>query len=365
MRKVVIGTSVALTGVVFAWGVLCLPQFGARAGGERLERMNASPNFLGGKAQNVVFTKTATMTEMMPVVKEYLDRGVERFPTGEIPIVRPDPETMILGEGLHLTWMGHSSMLLDLDGTTVLTDPVFSERASPFESSGPLRFHPTPLAVEELPPIDVVLLSHDHYDHLDHATIAELASRDTRFVAPLGVGAHLESWGVPAENITELDWGESVLVNTVRFHCTPARHFSGRGLADRNNTLWASWAMVGPEHRVWFSGDTGPFEEAAAIGEEHGPFDLTMIEIGAWNAAWGDVHLGPEGALEMHELLGGAVMMPIHWGTFELSTHAWDQPIQKVQELAEERGVTLLSPLPGQRVSPAAPEVARFWKDRT
>jgi L-ascorbate metabolism protein UlaG (beta-lactamase superfamily) len=239
---------------------------------------------------------------------------------------------------------------------------VFCERASPFQWMGPKRFHPTPLALDQLPPIDAIVISHDHYDHLDYESVRWLAAnRDIPFYVPLGIGAHLEHWGMPAERIHELEWWDEAEVKGVRLVSTPARHFSGRGPFDRNATLWTSWAFVGPTQRAWFSGDTGPFEAAAEIGEKLGPFDLTMVESGAWNPAWGNIHLGPDAALAMHHQVRGRAMMPVHWGTFKLAPHAWDQPFVRLRDLAAADGTPLLVPVPGQTMRADAPGVADFW----
>jgi L-ascorbate metabolism protein UlaG (beta-lactamase superfamily) len=228
--------------------------------------------------------------------------------------------------------------------------------------AGPKRFFPPPLAVDELPPLDAVILSHDHYDHLDEGTLRALAPTGVRFVAPLGVGAYLEDWGVPPDRITELDWWEEAAIGSLRLVCTPAHHFSGRGALDRDTTLWSSWAILGPVHRVFFGGDTGPLEAANEIRARLGPFDLALLEIGAWDPAWDSIHLGPDRAAELHRQIDAAVLMPIHWGSFEMALHPWDQPVVRLLELAEEQGIALMVPLPGQPVE--GPGVDPFWVGR-
>jgi L-ascorbate metabolism protein UlaG (beta-lactamase superfamily) len=219
-----------------------------------------------------------------------------------------------------------------------------------------------PISLREMPPVDVVMISHDHYDHLDYPTIRALAKTSVPFVAPLGVGAHLEYWGVEAERITELDWWESHAVpgTGVVLTAAPSQHFSGRGLKDRNATLWSSFAIHSPKHSVFFSGDTGLTTEYRSIREQLGPFDLVMLEIGAFHPAWGDIHLGPDNALKAHAMLGG-VFMPVHWGTFALGMHAWDQPAERLLELAPHTDAQLLMPLLGQPAEPAHAEVVEPW----
>lgn len=271
--------------------------------------------------------------------------------------------------GLRATWLGHATALLDVDGARVLVDPVWGERASPSALVGPKRFHPPPLALADLAPLDAVVVSHDHYDHLDMAAVRALAANPAqaraRFFVPLGVGAHLERWGVAPGRVTELDWGESARVGALTLTATPARHFSGRGVGDAvgrgNPTLWASWVIAGPAHRVFFSGDTGPFDGLADVGARHGPFDLTLIKVGAYGPTWPDIHLTPEQAVAAHGLLGGRVLLPIHWGTFNLAFHAWDEPAERVLSAARTAGVTLVLPRPGQPVEPAAPPPVDAW----
>jgi len=253
--------------------------------------------------------------------------------------------------GLRITWLSHSTLLIEIDGLRVLIDPVWGERASPFNWLGPERFFPPPLPFEQLPGLDVVVISHDHYDHLDFPTIRRLVDDGVPFVVPLGVGAHLEYWGIPAERITELDWWQEHSIGDLRLVATPARHFSGRSMfmADREATLWSGWALLGPQHRLYYSGDTAMFPGFADIGDRLGPFDATMIESGAYNPMWADVHLGPEQAVEAHLMVGGGVMIPVHWGLFDLAVHGWTEPIERVLVAAHKHGVSVVTP----RISPA------------
>jgi L-ascorbate metabolism protein UlaG (beta-lactamase superfamily) len=273
---------------------------------------------------------------------------------------------------LRATWLGHSTVLLELDGARVLFDAMFSERASPSTIVGPKRFFPPPLALADLPSIDAVVISHDHYDHLDMETIRALATRQAtlRFVVPLGIGAHLERWGVPADRITELEWGEQTALagRGVTLTATPSRHFSGRRLRDAlgrgNPTLWATWVVTGPSHRAFFSGDTGMFDGFSDIGTQFGPFDLTMIKVGAYGEPWPQIHVNPEEAVRAHSMLRGKVMLPIHWGTFNLAFHAWDEPAERTVAAAQASSATLVMPRPGESVEPslAARPVEPWWR---
>lgn len=257
--------------------------------------------------------------------------------------------------------LGHSTMLIKLAGGWWLTDPVFSERASPVQWAGPKRFHAPPIALADLPPIRGVLLSHDHYDHLDHATIRYLAERVDWFLTPLGVGDRLIDWGVPAARVRQFDWWDGTEIDGTRFVATPAQHFSGRGLRDGNRTLWASWVILDEGLRLFFSGDTGYHAGFRQIGERYGPFDVTFVETGAYNDDWAYVHMKPEQSVQAHLDLRGRWMMPIHNGTFDLALHTWDDPFEQVSQLAERAGVALTTPQFGERLDLRAPHAGSAW----
>ena len=269
-------------------------------------------------------------------------------------------------EALRATWLGHTTVLLEVDGRRLLTDPVWRTYSSPVNFMGPKRFFPNPLPLTAVPPLDAVIISHDQYDHLDPIAIRALAPTGVPFFCPLGVGAHLRRWGVPARQITELGWWQSTpLAPDFTLTATPARHFSGRRLGlDQDATLWASWVLAGPTHRVFFGGDSGPFAEAfQQIGDAYGPFDLTMLEIGAADPTWADIHMGPLVAVAAHQLLRGQALLPLHWGTFNLAYHAWTAPAEEALRAAEAAGVALLLPRPGERVAVGTePQVSYWWR---
>ncbi|SFU05490.1 L-ascorbate metabolism protein UlaG, beta-lactamase superfamily [Pseudovibrio denitrificans] len=256
--------------------------------------------------------------------------------------------------GARVTWFGHSTLLVELEETRILIDPVWSKRASPLPWAGVERFYDPLIALEDLPEIDAVVISHDHYDHLDMATVQKLAQKRVKWIVPLGVGSHLEYWGVASADITELDWWQSTKVEETTVTATPSRHRSGRSVtfSDVNATLWAGWAFNGLEHAVFYSGDTGMHDRFEEIGERLGPFDLTVIETGAYNPLWKDTHLGPEQAVLAHKLVKGKTMLPVHWGLFDLSSHNWTEPVERVMVAAEKYGVDLAVPLPGGSVEP-------------
>jgi L-ascorbate metabolism protein UlaG (beta-lactamase superfamily) len=311
---------------------------------------------VGRRFVNPVPTEIGGFGAIFKVLPLYLKNRAERVPRRKLGPFATDVSIYgsVPESGLRVTWMGHSSLLVEIDGVRVLVDPVWDERASPVSWTGPKRFYTAPMRLEDLPRIDVVLVSHDHYDHLGKATIrglARLASmRETQWVTSLGVGAVLREFGVDDARIAELDWTQSASVAGGRLEITavPSRHFSGRGMFNRFGTLWSAFVLKGAKHKVYFGSDSGWWEGFAAIGAAHGPFDLTMLEIGAFDALWDAIHMGPDGAARAFAALGGrGLMMPIHWGLFDLALHAWRQPIERMLELAAEQGIPLWSPEPG------------------
>ncbi|MFG2776318.1 MBL fold metallo-hydrolase [Streptomyces prunicolor] len=345
--------------------------FGADPSGERLARIRRSPHFKDGVFQNPggktnVRPSGGTMREMG---KSYLDKEQRalRAPDGVLPVHATTLADLArpAATGLRLTWMGHSSVLAEIDGHRVLFDPVWGERCSPFPFAGPKRLHPVPLPLAALGPVDVVVISHDHYDHLDMPTIKALADTDTLFAVPLGVGAHLEHWGVSADRLRELDWHEETKVGGLTLTATPARHFCGRGLRNTQHTLWASWVVAGDEHRIYHSGDTGYFEGFKDIGAAHGPFDATMIQIGAYSEFWPDIHMTPEEGMRAHlDLQGGqphGVLLPIHWGTFNLALHPWAEPGEWTADEGEAVGQAVATPRPGEPFEPGGDLTTAPW----
>ena len=344
-----------------------MKSFGQRAHGERLERMRASPRWAGDGFRNLqpIAPGLRDAAVPMPSMREMLwPSNGRRIPSA--PLAVADPRAAWLrppDSGLRATWLGHSSVLLEIDGHRALTDPVWGPRASPSVLIGPKRFQPPPVALRDVPEVDVVVISHDHYDHLDYPTIKLLARTGVPFVTSLGVGAHLQGWGIAPERITELDWWESHRVPGTGLEITaaPSQHFSGRTLKARNATLWSSMVVRGPRHAVFFSGDTGLSGEYAAIRDRLGPFDLALLEVGAFHPAWGDMHLGPDHALEALALLGNPPLLPVHWGTFALAMHDWDQPAERLLELAPRQGARLVMPRLAQAVEPGQAEPVTPW----
>ncbi|MBO0848559.1 MAG: MBL fold metallo-hydrolase [Pseudonocardia sp.] len=323
------------------------------------EAANGSPRYVDGTFRNTLPSTEVAPVSMAAVLAAVLTRGKLGTPSGVVPLRVPRFPTV--ADELAVTWYGHSSTLIEIDGRRVLVDPVWSERVSPSALLGPKRLHPVPTGLDALPRVDAVLISHDHYDHLDLPTVRALTQRGSApFVVPLGVGAHLRSWGVPAERVIELDWGGQARVRELTLTCTEARHFSGRWLT-RNTTLWSSWVIAGPQHGVFFGGDTGYTPAFAEIGARFGPFNLTLLPVGAYHDQWPDMHMNPEEAVRAHGDLGGGVLMPVHWATFNLAFHGWAEPIRRLLVAAEKADARVAVPMPGERFSVGAPPDRDWW----
>ncbi|NEW54897.1 hypothetical protein GV794_04320 [Nocardia cyriacigeorgica] len=331
--------------------------------------------------RNRQFHNTEPSSQIAPgaapsLLRSFLTQRNAGRPARPVPLVTP--QLPAEAADLAVTWFGHATAVIEVDGYRILTDPVWSERVSPSPLVGPARMHPVPAPLSELPPVDAVIISHDHYDHLDAATVRALvAAQSAPFVVPVGIGAHLRHWGVPDDRIIELDWGGSISLSALgrdrdgtdlTITCVEARHFSGRGLV-RNTTLWASWSLAGPTRRVYFGGDTGYTKAFAEAGAKLGPFDLTLLPIGAYDDRWTDVHMNPEEAVRAHADLcvgdaGHGLLVPIHWATFNLAFHGWSEPVQRMVTAARAAGTTVAVPKPGERLDPDdLPSGQLWWKD--
>jgi len=336
----------------------------AKSHGLRLERIKSSPRFIDGTFKNTHATTQLQKGTGFSTFGEYFTGKQTRSPPAPLPSEDPLPAWQQVPEtGLRTTWLGHSTVMIEIGGVRIVTDPVWGNRASPVSFAGPKRFQPVPVTIPALPKLDAVIVSHDHYDHLDYPTIVQLAKIDVPFFTSLGVGKHLEAFGIAASRITELDWWETATVprSEVTITAAPSQHFSGRGVSDRNHALWSSFAVKSAKHSVFFSGDTGLTNEYEEIRRRLGPFDVVMLEVGAFHPSWGDIHLGPENALKALKLLGGGMLLPVHWGTFNLALHAWDEPAETLVKLATADDVKLLMPKLGAASEPARIEVLDPW----
>jgi len=331
---------------------------------KRLLRMKNSSNFIDGKFRNPIPYQSESLYDI--TVKYITHKTQELEPITALPTQKYQGKTLQDDSGgLKFTWLGHAGVLLEIEGQTFLTDPVFSQRVSPVQWLGPKRFQPAAVMVQDLPEIDGVIISHNHYDHLDEDSIKALNHKTKQFLVPLGVGAHLEDWGIPSHKIVELDWWESIQVGATEIVSTPALHFSGRGLI-RNKTLWSSWVIKQGEHSVYFSGDTGMFPGFKEIGDKYGPFDVTLMAIGAYDPLWKDAHLNPEEAIQAHKDLKGDLFLPIHWGTFNLALHSWYELAERLYQTAQREKVSTAFPILGQQVVyPMSASSSPWWRQLT
>lgn len=346
-----------LGSVLLAIGVLSMSMVRVAFGAQGFE---SSKQWKDGKFHNPEPMKN----DMWDALKRSFKRETDGLPSKPIPVIQVDPALLrtVPSSGLRLTWFGHSSSLLELDGARFLIDPVWSRRSSPVSWAGPERWYDPLIALDSLPELDAVLISHNHYDHLDRAAIKTLESRKPRYVVPLGLGRYLRDWGVDSTRITELDWWDSTHVAGVDIVSTPARHASGRGLLDYGKSLWMGFALHGPAHRAWYSGDTGPQKEFQEIGTRLGPFDLTLVECGQYDRAWPDWHMAPEQSLAAHRAVGGKVMVPMHWGMFRLAFHTWNDPVERLLAANADGLSTIHVPRPGQSLEPESFQTQEWWK---
>ncbi|MET3228481.1 UNVERIFIED_ORG: L-ascorbate metabolism protein UlaG (beta-lactamase superfamily) [Burkholderia sp. 1263] len=326
------------------------------------ELSRSSPQHNGERFRNVKPRPVEGLGKTLRIAWNVLFRKPDgTVPAGTLPVDALTREQLEAAPDRSLYRLGHSTMLLKLRGQFWLTDPVFAERASPFRRFGPKRFHAPPIALADLPPLRGVMLSHDHYDHLDRETVLALAATTGVFLTPLGVGDRLIEWGIDAAKVRQFDWWQGVDIDGLAFTATPAQHFSGRSLFDGNSTLWASWVIVDDDLRVFFSGDTGYFDGFRTIGERLGPFDVTLLETGAYDAQWPYVHMQPDHTIQAHVDLRGRWLVPVHNGTFDLAMHRWHEPFERVMGLAAAQGIPLSTPRMGERLDLASPHRGERW----
>lgn len=318
-----------------------------------------SSNFDGKVFINPIPTTAGSLGDMPKIMKDYISRKAESAPIRDFNFTEKGKDSIGNGK-THINWLGHAAVLIEKNNRYILLDPMLGERASPFSFLGPKRYNPSPIPPEDLPDIEAVVISHDHYDHLDYETIKKIHSKVSVFLIPVGIGRTLEYWGVPKEKIIEMDWHQSYKTESFEIIATPARHFSGRFLS-RNNTLWASWVLNLGDDSIYFGGDTGIFDGFEEIGEKYGPFDLSLMPIGAYNDAWHDIHMNPEEAIDAFNQMKRGKFIPIHWGTFDLALHSWYDPIHRLTESMEIKKAELLTPLPGEWINYNTYSSDHFW----
>ncbi|MCP3928897.1 MAG: hypothetical protein GY705_07340 [Bacteroidetes bacterium] len=349
------GISIAVIfGLIIIIGILfmnCSPQFGKSVTNEKIEEYAKLGNFKNGKFINLNLSPMGI--NYWKLIKELTKNEPNRNPSKDILVEKIDSTTIENHNAdiTQLTWFGHSTFLLEIDGKKILIDPMLSRTPSPISFLGAKRYsNSIPIEIEKLPFIDIVILSHDHYDHLDYKTIKQIKNKVGRFYTPLGVGNHLKHWEVGEEKITELNWWENIEFDSIRFVCTPARHFSGRGLFDRATTLWCSWVIKGTKDNIYFSGDSGYDIHFKEIGEKYGPFDISLMECGQYNENWKLLHMMPEETVQASLDLKSKLTLPIHWGGFTLAFHDWTDPIERVMIKANELNMKITTPKIGETV---------------
>ena len=327
-------------------------------------RIENFPQHKDGKFNGMENTLNMSFTDFISTTWEFLFTSNHRTPDTELPVKQVDLShfTSRGGDQLNVTWLGHSSLMINIDGYKILTDPVFDKSVSIL---GPSRFNgDVPLDIQQIPEVDAVIISHDHYDHFNRYSVQRLIENSNRFIVPLEVGDYLEDWGVPREKIIELDWWQEHRIDqNLMVVATPAQHFSGRGITDRNKTLWASWVIKTPNHQVFFSGDSGYFGGFKQIGDKYGPFDMTFIECGAYGEGWPKVHMFPEQTVQAHLDLKGNVLHPIHWGTFNLALHPWYEPMVRLTAAADLKNIETATPIVGETtVYGTSIATKRWWE---
>ncbi|CAM4367639.1 L-ascorbate metabolism protein UlaG (beta-lactamase superfamily) [Paenibacillus endophyticus] len=344
---------IALCVVVVYLVLQYYPAFGAGPSKKQRQRLSRSEQYASKRFVNAIPTSMKTSTREKLEMVSALVKGN--------PHARPDkPIATLQMENVHsleagsppkLTWFGHSAAMLQLDGKNLLLDPMFGKAPSPFPFIGSKRFSSKlPVEIEQLPIIDAVFISHDHYDHLDYGSIVKLKDKVKRFIVPLGVAQHLIKWGVSPSIIEEHDWWDEFQYEGLRLACTPARHFSGRSLSDRDATLWCSWVIHGEAAKIFFSGDSGYGPHFKEIGNKYGPFDLTLMECGQYDVRWADIHMMPEETVQAHLDVRGEVLIPIHWGAFTLALHSWSDPIERAVKAAKAHSARIATPRIGEPV---------------
>ena len=316
--------------------------------------MQASDHFNGKIFLNPVPTEMMAPGSFFRIMRKFFQKHPGREPGSPLGPFSVDASIweQLVPHACRITWLGHSSLVIETGGKRFLTDPVWYERVSPFKYLGPKRFFQNPLHIDDLPPIDYILLSHDHYDHLDKKSILQLAQKNIPIITMLGVGKRLLKWGVDKILVTELDWWQSIEPEKgFTITATPSRHFSGRWINDRFKTLWGAFAIKSSTHNIFFGADSGYYNGFTIIGERLGPFDIAMLEIGAYNEEWESIHMGPENAVQASIDLKAQLLMPIHWGTFNLAMHTWKEPIERLVAEAKKKDVSLFIPAPGATLS--------------
>ena len=340
-----------------------LPSLGKMPSGEEKQKVQQSPNYRNGQFQNPVPTTTLTKgSNILKMLVRFINKPSDCYPPKPLPSVNtnllalPDDKPVIV-------WFGHSSYLIKMNGKIILVDPVFSGYVSPFKGMNKAFAGTNMFGVDDMPGIDILIITHDHYDHLDYETIIRLKSKVNAVCTSLGVASHLVYWGYNEAIIHELDWHQSVDINGIKLTALPARHFSGRTVK-RDQTLWSAFVLQTKEYKLFLGGDSGYASHFKEIGEKQGPFDVALLECGQYNLAWHDIHMLPEEVVQAATDLNAKLVLPVHWGKFSISLHPWNEPIQRVTAKANELHVKLATPMIGEVVIIGEPYPdTRWWEE--
>lgn len=346
-----------LIGIVWIFN---FPSFGSLPKGNRLERIRKLSNYRNNAIENLSFTPAkADDVSYLTLLWKFFAGNPNGSPKKRLPNAQPN---FSRSENLKITWFGHSSYLIQVDGKNILVDPVFGSRPSPFQFMGSKPFPGTDfISINELPEVDLLIITHDHYDHLDYRTLLGLKSRTKQYLTSLGVGAHLERWGIDKGRITELAWNEhTMLLEDFYFQSVPARHFSGR-LFKRNQTLWSSFVLNTPSAKIFIGGDSGYDTHFKTIGEQFGPFDVAILECGQYDTMWPHIHLFPEQVALAAKDLKAAILIPVHWAKFKLALHDWDEPINRLLPAADKLGLVVATPKMGESFYPLQDLPSNLW----
>jgi L-ascorbate metabolism protein UlaG (beta-lactamase superfamily) len=343
------------------------PSFGGSHSKEKIKQFEQSGHYIKGNFKNQIPTSlNMSFSKLVTVLRDYIGGIPNQTPENPLPVLSVDSMTIASKNDslVRVTWFGHSAFLVEVNGKNILLDPMFGEAVGPHPWLGTKRFsNGIPIEIADLPQIDFVLFSHDHYDHLDYDSVIRLKEKVRQFYVPLGVGSHLEAWGVKTNKIREFNWWDEIIFDEIQFVCAPARHFSGRGILDRNTTMWASWVIKTKKSAIYFSGDSGYGPHFKEIGEKYGPFDFAMLECGQYDQRWESIHMMPEQTAQAALDLKANHMMPIHWGSFVLALHSWKDPVERVTQKAREFNVSVVTPKIGEQFLLNEPiiENNRWW----
>ncbi len=361
-------TIIVLLVVVYFVFVNFYPTFGGDVSKDRQRLYQSSSNYSDHKFQNIDSSVPPDLglSKTLGIAYKFFTTKVPNgSPSHDLQVHKVNKKQLIKQDSTQLIWFGHSAFYLEMNNKSILIDPMFGNVAAPHPWLGANRFNSElPIEIEDLPFIDAVIISHDHYDHLDYDSIIALKNKVSHYYVPLGVGVHLEAWGIEPTVITELDWWQEVTLGEIQLACTPAQHFSGRKIGAEQSTLWSSWVIQNASEKLFFSGDSGYSDHFKAIGNQYGPFDLALMECGQYNELWSDIHMMPEETAQAGKDLNARAIMPIHWAGFKLALHDWRDPVNRVTVAGKELNLPVITPQIGDviHLDDTTSDYGQWWK---